>query len=204
MGGNMKGQTNRSRTSLRVGIVALALAAAGCSSVKGELSAPPEEAPPVTLQMADGPVEEAPTDPEAAAGAFAFEAPELYGNAVVSGAELYQNSPAIITFVSPTCPVCVEEGPKLANAAEDNPDINYVVVHSFGDREMYLDYNDASALGQENVIHIVDHDGVLWDRFGVSAQPSTVLIDSEGQLSSSRGALQDDGLVRAAEFVTSG
>ena len=78
-----------------------------------------------------------------------------------------------------------------------------MVVHSFGDRESYLDYNDNSALGQENVIHVVDHQGLLWDQFGVSSQPSTVLIDSEGQLSSSRGALQDDGLARAAEYVLS-
>lgn len=132
---------------------------------------------------------------------FEFEAPMLDSTTTVNGVELYDNAPLIMVFTVPSCPICVTEGPKLASAAEANSDISFVIVHSFGETDYYREYTQSSGLFQENVIHIVDQEGVLWDRFGVSSQPSSVLVDTSGRITSSRGALGDDGLIRAADIV---
>ena len=186
---------------LAFGAVGLSLLTTACSGVRGE------------LEESGRPVDDAPTelafegDPEAAGleGTqvnFAFRAPELYTGDMIEGAELFADAPMIMVFAVPSCDVCHIEGPKLARAAEIHPEINYVVVHSFGTTDEYLDYIDNAGLIQENVLHLVDGEGVLWERFGVVSQPSSVLVDADGLVTTSRGALGDDGLARAAAQVT--
>lgn len=132
---------------------------------------------------------------------FAFTTSDLFTGDPVDGLELHADAPMIITFVVPSCSVCIGEAPKLAAAAEANPQVNFVMVHSFGTIDQFLAYTDNSDLSQENTVHIVDVDGALWERFGVVSQPSTVLVDHEGRVSSARGALGDDGLLRAVQTV---
>jgi len=168
------------------------LSVSGCSDIKGERTSA-GNSPENELSMVDS----SPADSEV----FNFEAPELYSGSAYLGSDLYQNSPSLVTFVVPSCPICVEEGPKLANAAENNPDINYVLVHSFGDKENYIEYVESAGLIHENIVHLSDTDGLLWKQFGVTAQPSTVLVNSNGEISLSTGALGDDGLIRAADQI---
>ncbi len=133
---------------------------------------------------------------------FAFAAPELYSGIMVSGRELYDDAPIIMSFVVPGCPVCVTEGPKLAAAAIDTPDVNFVVVHSFGEYDEFVGYINSAELATENITHLVDVDGTLWNRFGVASQPSSILVDQGGLVTSFSGALGDDGLLRAISTVT--
>ena len=136
-----------------------------------------------------------------AAAAFDFQVIDLLDKATVQGSDLYANRSTIMTFVVPGCPVCVVEAPKIAAAAARHPEISYVMVHTGGSEVDYLDYVAAHGLDAANIVHLRDDRGDLWRRFNIVAQPSTLLLDREGSLSSSSGALGDDGLERAAAVV---
>ncbi len=194
--------SRRSRNLLRppwrtgVAAAALLLAATGCSGVRGELveSGAEDDESSAELTFSDG------SDRQATL--FDFTAPDLYTGAPVDGNDMRDNAPLIMTFVVPSCPICVTEAPKLANAAEANPGVNFVVVHSFGEVDDFFEYTNAADLTHENTIHVVDVDGTLWERFGIEAQPSSILVDDAGRVSSTRGALGDDGLLRALGTVS--
>lgn len=140
-------------------------------------------------------------DIESAEDRFNFAAPELESNRLVEGAELFSQRPLIITFVVPDCPICVEEGPLLATAAENNSEVTYVFIHSQADAQSYDTYVQNSRLVGENVVHLQDDEAVLWELFGVTQQPSTVLVSESGQTTVSVGALGEDGLAQAAALV---
>lgn len=189
-----------------IALMTLVLIGTGCSGVRGSLvetnvgdqteEAVAESLAPEVLD--DGSVAIGTT---ATSAPFAFTAPELFTGASVSGLELYNDAPMIVTFVSPTCPVCLTEGPEIANAAELYPDITYLVVHGGADTDSYRSFADEQGLYQENVIHVEDESGVLWERFGVVATPSTLLVDGEGRVTQSTGALELQGHEQAANNV---
>lgn len=133
---------------------------------------------------------------------FAFTGIELYGRSGVDGVELVQEVPMIMTFVVPSCSVCVLEGPEIAASAAANPDITYVVVHSAGSIEDYEAYVGATGLYFENIVHLDDSRGALWRRFGIAQQPTTFLVGSDGNITRSIGALELDGLEKASAIVT--
>lgn len=194
---NRRRSGGRLRPSWRVAAAATALSLAGCSGVRGELVETQVDQVPsdrVELTFAD------PGDREEAL--FAFTAPELFTGTRIDGLDLHNDAPLVMTFVVPSCAVCVVEAPKLASAAEANGGVNFVVVHSFGEVDGFLEYADQYNLSSENTIHLVDIDGTLWDRFGIYSQPSSILVDESGRVTSSRGALGDDGLLRAISTVT--
>lgn len=191
---------NDLRRRLVIGAAALSLLTPACSGVRGELDESGQVPDGAPTELAFDEVET-----EGLVGAqtnFAFRAPELYTGELIEGTELFSNAPVIMVFVVPSCDICHVEAPKLANAAELHPEINYVMVHGFGETTDFLEFNDGFDLSQENVIHLVDTEGALWERFGVTSQPSSVLVDLDGEVSTSRGALGDDGLARAAAQVT--
>ncbi len=187
-------------------LLALVLLGTGCAGVRGEL---------VESGMADEETDIDPTDIEpemnedgaiqigdlALETPFGFTAPELFSGRSVSGAELYANAPMIMTFMSPTCAVCVNEAPELAAAAERNPDITYLVVHGGADTDSYRDFADERGLYQENVIHVEDTAGIIWERFSVISTPTTLMVDLEGRVTKSTGALEIQGQQRAADIV---
>lgn len=190
---------------MRRGVLATVLAvgmllATGCTGARGELleSGVEPGSTEVELLFADDDGDGAETD----ADLFGFTAPDLTSGYPVVGAELYENAPTIVTFVVPSCPVCVTEAPKLSAAAEAHPEVNFLFVHSFGEVSEFVEYADGYELSHENTVHVVDIDGILWERFGLVSQPSTVLVDHTGAVSSSVGALGDDGLLRAISTVT--
>ncbi len=137
----------------------------------------------------------------ASADSFNFFAPELFSGAPVSGPDLYETGPVVVTFLSPTCPVSVAEAPSLAEAAELDPEITYVFVHTGADRAAYLEYVEYADLYQQNAIHIDDTDLTLWNRFDIQVQPSTVLVHTSGAVTVSTGGLDHEGLANAARLV---
>ena len=218
----MKLATNHPLTRSVVAATAMVamIALSGCGSIRGDrvlvdeggavVQISPVDVTPVVAageRRADTTDDAAPVvSVEAAASvptAFQFRA-ELVDGGDLAGAELYDGTPTIVTFVQPTCPFSLEESPKLANAAERHPDVRFVVVHSGGDHAAYTDMIAASALRGTNVVHVDDTGLQLWDRFGIGASPSSILIDRTGLVRSSYGALGDSGLDRAAEAVDVG
>ena len=126
--------------------------------------------------------------------AFAFTAFELSTRDPLFGSDLVRNGHVLVTFVVPSCPICVEEGPELARSAAENPGVTYVVVHSGGTVEDYQRYVETSGLTLANVVHLDDSPGVLWARFRIVQQPSNIVVDADGAVSQSLGALGEGGL----------
>jgi thiol-disulfide isomerase/thioredoxin len=126
---------------------------------------------------------------------FVFFAEALTSGEMIDGLDLYRDRPALITFSVPTCPVCTREAPEIAAAAERYPGINFVMVHSQGDTESYDEFVTTAGLdGPDNVMNLVDDELELWRRFSVIQQPTSILIDADGHVSSTRGALASEGL----------
>lgn len=134
---------------------------------------------------------------------FQFTA-SLVDGGMVDGASLFDGTPQLLTFVQTTCPISDDERPNLAEAALRHPDVRFVVIHSGGSHADYVESIAASGLNAPNVINIDDSDLTIWNRFGVTASPSNVLVDHAGLLRSSQGALGDSGLDRAAAAVSNG
>ncbi len=133
--------------------------------------------------------------------AFGFDATLLHSGENIEGGTLFDQRPLIMNFVTPTCPICTVEAPKLAFAAEQNPEITYVMVHNGSLDTDYIQFLADTGIEESNIIHLIDGDVSLWAHFGVLQQPSYVFVDQDGIVSSSTGALEDHGLERAAEDV---
>ena len=152
-----------------------------------------EEAPESLAYIDENRIEIGNEDP--AIEPFVFFADEFGTDGVVDGLDLYRDRPALITFSVPTCPVCTREAPEIAAAAERYPGINFVMVHSQGDADAYDEFITTAGLdGPGNVLNLVDDDLELWRRFSVIQQPTSILIDADGHVSSTRGALASEGL----------
>ena len=186
-----------------IALLILMLVATGCGAVRGErvesgtapqgvddsrieaaISAQPSAASTTLVDQVEG------------NGAFAFTAFELATGDPLFGADLVRHGRVVVTFVVPSCPICVAEGPELARSAAANLDVTYVVVHSGGTVEDYERYIESSGLLLDNVVHLDDSPGLLWLRFGIVQQPSNIFIDGDGGVSQSFGALGESGLER--------
>ncbi|MFT7598243.1 MAG: hypothetical protein ACI8TP_001164 [Acidimicrobiales bacterium] len=137
------------------------------------------------------------TKPEA----FDFIAPELFSGAPLVGAEIYRSGSALVTFVSPGCVVSVQDGPAYARVADANPLVTFLFVHTDGSADTFQQFVEEADLFQENVIHINDADLTLWNRFGITTQPSTVLVDRDGRASVTEGGLGHEGLTIAVGLL---
>lgn len=133
--------------------------------------------------------------------AFNFVAPELFSGALVDGTDLYEGGPVLMTFVSPSCAVSVEDGPSFADASEWNESVTFVIVHTDGEQADFEQFVEDADLFGQNVIHINDEDLVLWNRFGIKTQPSTVLVDDDGRASLTAGGLGHEGVATAIALL---
>lgn len=192
-------------TLIRVlAMLALVAVMSSCAQVRGDRQTqgvPTEPAPVALAEVDEGPQGQLVSTVSEEDAVFDFTSIELYGRSAVEGMELVQNVPMIMTFVVPSCSVCVLEGPEIAASAQSNPDITYVIVHGAGSVPDYEAYNGATGLYFENIVHLDDSSGALWRRFGVTQQPTTLLVGADGSISQSIGALELDGLKKAVEIV---
>lgn len=198
-------------------LVTLALATAACGSLRGERTTIDVPEPEVqfvedidagddaeTVAAPDErPVIDVETD-DSGVGPFAFVAAEFETGETINGTDLHDSGLVLMGFSLPSCPVCHTEAPKIRAAALLNPDITYVVVHSGASETDIGDFVDEHELRADNIVHLIDPDRDLWIRFGVAVQPYYVLVDKDGTLAGSTGALGDHGLERAAERLRTG
>ena len=134
--------------------------------------------------------------------AFAFESTDITGTDI-DGADLFGSAPVLMTFLRADCEISAEEAPKLLAAAQRHGDITFVLVRS----GPLLDWDDdwfQAAAEVSNILVLDDSDDQLWRRFAVEASPSSVLVDQEGLMRSSFGALGESGLDRAVVALTAG
>lgn len=133
--------------------------------------------------------------------AFDFTVPELFSGAPVSGRDLYQSGPVIMTYVSPSCVVSAEDAEAFALVAELHQSVTFVFVHTDGDSESFEQFVDNADLYYQNVLHINDSDLALWNRFGIETQPSTMLVDRSGRATLAQGGLGQEGLMLAVGLL---
>ena len=57
----------------------------------------------------------------------------------------------------------------------------------------------AQHLHIDGFVHIADLDGSVWARFGVLAQPASVVVTSDGNVTGHMGALDADGFTDLVE-----
>lgn len=190
-----------------IAAIAVALPAlTGCAQIRGERSNVEITVPELSYvddAVAAGPAAIAVEAGEANAAPFRFLATELGTGRTIVGTELYAARPMLLLFSVPSCPACRAEAAEIADAAVRHPNVNFVIAHSQGSIEEIQAFNDEHGLtGLDNVVHLDDADMALWTRFSVVAQPYYVLVDVWGGLASSVGALDRDGLDRAAARLT--
>ena len=78
----------------------------------------------------------------------------------------------------------------------------YVIVHSGGNDEAYINFAEEAALYQENMVHISDHLGALAGRYGVTDYPTTLLIDADLSVTAVIGAMSEEAQLEAVESIT--
>lgn len=186
------------------GITLVALISAGCS-VRGERVesgfADPEDAiamlEPTEVADDSSATFGGDTHNALAPEAFSFTAPELFRGTPVRGTTLNESGPVLMTFVSPGCPISAEEAAEYAIAAEKWEEVNFVIVHSGAARADYLEWVENADLFAQNILHLEDTDGVLSDRFLIEYTPTTLLVDAEGNVTRTIGALGHEGLANA-------
>ncbi|MEM7095609.1 MAG: TlpA disulfide reductase family protein [Actinomycetota bacterium] len=142
---------------------------------------------------------QSPTDQAAALAAtppsMHFRADYLLGGGSTTGVDLYAQRPVLMTFMSPSCAVCAAEAPHIAEAAATYPGITFVLVHADPDRNAVLDFIAPLNLTyRDNIKHLIDTEFSLWNRFQVIQQPTSLLIDANGEITSSQGAFSAEGL----------
>lgn len=102
----------------------------------------------------------------------------------VDGGELEGTSlagkPAVLWFWAPWCVTCVAEAPHVSALADDYAGRATVVGvagldDSIENMQRFIDLTEA-----DNFPHVADPEGVLWQRFGITAQSSFVLLDEHG------------------------
>ncbi len=136
--------------------------------------------------------------------AWDFHSPELFSGAPLAGKDLFESGSVLVNFVSPGCPISVEDAEAFAAAAERNPSVTFVFAHTDGATAEYEQFVEDSDLFQQNVVHVNDSDLALWNRFGIADQPSTILIKGDGSASVTTGGLGHEGVANAVDLVSDG
>lgn len=198
----------RSRTAAAVLAVA-ALTLAGCAATEtadstsgtaGPVS-PADDAPDAAAPDDAAPEDAAQPDDAgpAADGPLAFTAADLTGAEVHVAA--LAGEPVVLWFWAPWCTICRGEGPHVADvAAALDGEVTFLGVAGLGevpDMDAFV-----SDTGTGGFTHLVDDDGSLWQRFGVSYQPAYAFIDSDGTVDVLVGALGPEELSERAEALS--
>lgn len=131
----------------------------------------------------------APSTPLATPAAFAFEHPDapetlLYTAPDVMTGETFDGTSiigkdVILWFWASWCTVCQAEAGALVNASADFPDgVEVIGFASRADLASSQEFVESHGVGDFQ--HIFDEDGSVWDRFGVTGQPTLIFVNDDG------------------------
>jgi len=83
-----------------------------------------------------------------------------------------------------------------AVAAEFEGKIRFLGVPGRGEIDEMRDF--VSDTGMEELTHVVDEDGSLWQRFGVFGQPAFAFVGADGSSRTFAGSMDSESLRQAA------
>jgi thiol-disulfide isomerase/thioredoxin len=145
-----------------VGLLAVVLAVTGCTRARQSGDTANDPSPPAT----SGPP-------------LAFTATTLDGKPF-DGMSL-SGRPAVLWFWAPWCPICLQQAPGVRDAVARYADrVGIVGVAGLDKAAAMPDFVRLAKV--EAMTHLADEAGVVWKRFGVTAQSTFVLLDSSGQV----------------------
>jgi thiol-disulfide isomerase/thioredoxin len=131
-------------------------------------------------------------EPAAARADLDFTVATLDGG-TFDGASL-AGKPAVLWFWAPWCPTCAVEAPHVGEVADLYAG-RISVVGVAGLDEVAAMHRFVELTQVDNVTHLADDQGVVWRRFGVTAQSTYVLLDASGTIVH-RGYLDEADLDR--------
>ena len=123
---------------------------------------------------------------------------ELLDGSSFDGATL-AGRPTVLWFWAPWCPTCRAQAPGVSRLAmEYAGQVNVVGVGGLADPTDIREYAEQV----EGPTHLVDEQGAIWRQFGITAQSSYVVIDTDGTIVAD-GYLDDSVLAdKVAELVS--
>lgn len=130
-----------------------------------------------------------------------------FSGATLAGADLdartLEGKPAVFWFWAPWCSICRAEAPGVERVAERFGDrARFVGVPGLGKvpaMERFVDDTGTTAL-----THVVDRDGSLWKRFGITSQPSFVFVSADGGVTAVHGGMKESELTTAVTDLLDG
>ncbi len=107
--------------------------------------------------------------------------------------------PAVFWFWAPWCTTCAAEAPYVARLeGKYGGELNVVGVASLGQPSEMVEFIERTHTG--DLTHLNDEAGAVWQHFGITAQSTFALVDSNGAVTYS-GYLEPDELFdRVAEL----
>lgn len=103
---------------------------------------------------------------------FRFTAKTLEG-AEFRGEKLV-GQPVVLWFWTPWCPSCNAEAPLVAEMAARHPEVQFVGVAAQDDLDAMKQF--VADHGMTGFPSLADLDGQVWQRFGVTAQPTFAFV----------------------------
>lgn len=106
------------------------------------------------------------------------------------------DKPTVFWFWAPWCSVCRREAPGVERVAEKYADqVNFVGIPGLGEVDAMKQF--VSDTGTTSLVHVVDGNGSLWKRFGVTAQPAYVFVAPDGKVSTVAGGMKEAAFDKA-------
>lgn len=107
--------------------------------------------------------------------------------------------PALLWFWAPWCPTCAGQAAHMSEvAAEYDGEITVVGVGGLGQADAMRVFVDER--GVDSFVHLSDEAGAVWQRFGITAQSTYVVLDAAGAVVA-EGSLSEDELDAALASV---
>lgn len=141
----------------------------------------------------------------AGSGAYASEVLDFTGKTLdgdTLDASTLSEGPTVFWFWAPWCSVCRAEAPGVARvAAKFDGRVKFVGVPGLGEPDDMRKFVGATKIG--GFAHVVDLDGSVWKRFGVTAQPAYAFVDDTGKVSTVPGGLDESDLEQSTADLIS-
>lgn len=180
-------------------LVAGALALAGCSG--GTATSEGFSEPSVSAAADGSEGQQSAEEPQVSQGPLSFSATTLAGQEM--DVSSLAGEPVVLWFWASWCTICRAEAPQLRRVAADlDGQVTFLGVPGLGDEsDMHRFVADTGTGGIE---HLLDSDGLLWQRFGVITQPAYIFVGADGSTEAFSGALGGDALRERAESLIAG
>ncbi len=134
---------------------------------------------------------------------FKFRATDLTSGEQIDGTDLLYKD-VVLWFWAPWCPICDAEAGALVNAMGEFPDdVTVLGIAGLGDVPTSQTFIDDHP-GVEAFAHIYDDDGSIWRDFGVTGQPTLVLINQDGRSESYSGGYGKNDIVDKVAWLAEG